>query len=58
VSDVCNIYVTHILPCGLQMHIDRMKDKPDECMTQEEVLINAPLLTRAHEIMEEGSEYQ
>mmetsp|Transcript_29421 Transcript_29421/g.49432 ORF Transcript_29421/g.49432 Transcript_29421/m.49432 type:complete len:493 (-) Transcript_29421:367-1845(-) len=41
-----------------QMHIDRMKDKPDECMTQEEVLINAPLLTRAHEIMEEGSEYQ
>jgi len=38
-----------------QMHINRMKEKPDECMTQQEVLINAPLLTRAQEIMAEAA---
>ena len=34
-----------------QMHRDRLKEQPDEIMTQHELLLNAPLISRAREVL-------
>lgn len=43
--------VAHKQDLVQQMHIDRLKEQPDEVMTHQELLLNAPLISRAREVL-------